>query len=115
MRTTKRCTAEQFEKAVKGRQFTEGRLAAARRVLVDGETVAAVVENSGQSVFSVRQGVQLIFDLVKAQFEPVNPDRKARPGFVILTVEIPELASAGLLAGVATAGGVLLEKITHGD
>ncbi|MDD3610667.1 MAG: TrfB-related DNA-binding protein [Halothiobacillaceae bacterium] len=114
MRTKKRCTAEQFDSAVRGRQFTAERLMAARRVLVDGATVREAAEETGRTEFSVRQAVQLIFNEVKAQFASVNAGRAPRPGFVILTVEVPELASIGMLAGVSSAGGIVLEERRNG-
>lgn len=114
MRTKKRCTAEQFALAVRDRQYTPERQEAARRVLVDGESVAVVAEESNRSVASVRQVVQLIFGDVQKLFRSVNPARTPRPGFVIYTVEIPELASAGLLAGVDAAGGMILEERVNG-
>lgn len=115
MRTKKRCTAEQFDRVVKGRQFTEERLAAARAVLVDGVPIAKVVEQTGRTPASVRQVVQLIFGEIQAQFQTTNPSRPPRPGFVILTVEVPELASVGLVAGVSAAGGVVLEERRNGS
>lgn len=115
MRTKKRCTAEQFDRVVRGRQFTAERLAAARSVLVDGLPIAKVVETSGRTEASVRQVVQLIFSEVQAQFQTTNPSRAARPGFVILTVEVPELASVGLVAGVSAAGGIVLEERRNGS
>jgi sensor domain CHASE-containing protein len=110
MRTKKRCTAEQFDQAVKGRQFTPERLEAARMVLVDGLPIAAAATATDRSNASVTQVVQLIFAEVQAQFRTVNPNRAPRPGFVILTVEVPALASAGMVAGVSSAGGVVLEE-----
>lgn len=115
MRTKKRCTAEQFDLAVHGRQFTSERLAAARRVLVDGVPANEVAEQSACPVNSIRQAVRIIFSEVEAQFRTVNPSRAPRPGFVILTVEVPELASVGMLAGVESAGGVLLEEKRNGN
>ena len=114
MRTKKRCTAEQFDRVVEGRQFTEKRLAAARAVLVDGVPIAKVVEENGSSEASVRQAVQLIFGEIQAQFRTTSPNRPPRPGFVILTVEVPELASIGLVTGVSAAGGVVLEERRNG-
>lgn len=114
MRTKKRCTAEQFASAIRGRQFTPERLAAARRVLVDGATVREAAEESGRTEASVRQAVQLIFNVVAAQFATANPERAPRPGFVILTVEVPELACSGMLAGVSAAGGIVLEERRNG-
>lgn len=113
MRTTKRCSAEQFDVAVAGRQFTPERLKAARLVLVDGVTVAAAAEATGRTHASVTQAVQLIFNEVKAAFKTVNPNRSARPGFSILTVEVPQLAVPGLVAGLSAAGGLVLEEKNH--
>ena len=114
MRTKKRCTAEQFDLATRGRQFTAERLEAARRVLVGGEAANDVALSSSVPVNSIRQAVRIIFAEVERQFQTVNPSRAPRPGFVILTVEVPYLASAGMLAGVASAGGLLLEERHHG-
>ena len=114
MRTKKRCTAQQFAQVVAGRQFTPERLEAARMVLVDGLPIAEVAEATGRTKASVTQAVQLIFNEVRAQFRTANPSRKPRPGFVILTVEVPELASVGLVDGVSASGGVVLEERRHG-
>jgi hypothetical protein len=110
MRTKKRCSAEQFDLATRGRQFTSERLAAARRVMVDGETANDVASSSTVPVNSIRQAVRIIFSAVEAQFATVNPSRAPRPGYVILTVEVPELAAVGLVAGVASGGGIILEE-----
>lgn len=110
MRTKKRCTAQQFEQVVAGRQFTTDRLKAARMVLVDGMPIADAVEATGRPTASVRQAVQLIFNEVQAQYRTMNPSRSPQPGHVILTVEIPALARAGLVAGVSAAGGLVLEE-----
>ena len=108
MRTKKRCTAEQFDLAVRDRQFTDARKAAARRVLVDGEAANDVASTSDVPIHSLRQAVRMIFSAVEAQFSTVNPARAPRPGYVIFTVEVPELASAGLVAGVASSGGIVI-------
>lgn len=79
-------------------------------VLVDGLPIAAAVAATAKSKASVTQAVQLIFAEVEGQFRTENPDRAPRPGFVILTVEVPALASAGMLAGVSSAGGIVLEE-----
>ena len=83
-------------------------------VLVDGLPIAVVADATEKSTDSVTQVVQLVFAEVERQFRTDNPNRAPRPGFVILTVEVPELASVGLAAGVAAAGGIVLEERRHG-
>lgn len=84
-------------------------------VLVDGLPIAVVAAATDKSKASVTQVVQLVFAEVEGQFRTENPKRAPRPGFVILTVEVPELASVGLAAGVAAAGGIVLEERRNGS
>jgi hypothetical protein len=114
MRTKKRCTSRQFDKAVAGRQFTAERLMAARMVLVDGIPIAQAAVAAGRSRASVTQAVQLIFGEVTAMFSSANPERAARPGHSIVTVELPLLAVPGLIAGVVAAKGVVIQERQHG-
>lgn len=113
MQTKKRCTASQFDRAVKGRQFTAERLLAARMVLVDGERIAHAALTTGRSHASVTQVVQLIFKEVAAMFSTANPERAARPGHSIITVEVPLGAVPGLIAGVVSAKGVVIQERTN--
>lgn len=82
-------------------------------VLVGGLLIAEVAEATGRTKASVTQVVPMIFSEVQAQFRTVNPPRSPRPGFVILTVEVPELASVGMVTGVSVAGCVVLEERRH--
>lgn len=115
MRTKKRCTAQQFEQAVNARQFGDERVAAARRVLVDGVSPIEVAKTSTISLMSIRRAVHLIYEEVESQARRLTPARTPRPGFVILIAEVPELASAGLRAAVESVGGLLMEEKNGGN
>ena len=115
MRTKKRCTAKQFDKAVAGRQFTRERLMAARMVLVEGVPIAQAAATTGRTHASVTQAVHLIFKEIVAMFSTTNPERAARQGHSIVTVELPLLAVPGLIAGVVAAKGIVIQERHHGQ
>lgn len=82
-------------------------------VLIDGIMTPTAAEGTKRTHASVTQAVQLIFNEVMASFKSVNLDRSDRPGFAILTVELPDLAVLGLVAGLAASDGLALKEKRH--